>query len=134
MHFLINEKDYSVNNASAERQPDWMVHEGLIRKEFADEDLPDVEDKTLLMYDPVSESMVDLGNTLVTQRELQAYIDEQQALNAALSKTSESKYGDIVALLKTLFPDDPRIDEIVQNDEITLDEFAEIEAMLASEE
>lgn len=143
MYLLINNLDNSVNNASETPFPDFMVHEGLSRKEvdletqshLTEEEKSNVIDLFWKQDDSGLESS-ELVFRRINEKELQELIDQQQELQIALVKSeseqSKEKFNQIAAALIQLFPDNEQIKAILSDNEITQDELNEIENLLNS--
>lgn len=138
-YYLINDQDNSVNHFQDTAHPEFMkgsttyeVQYDIDSSDLSDEDKEDI---FMLFWDKEAEKLIPNAMKLVkmTKAELQEWIDEQQLLAQAVSKANDTdKYNKLVNLLKQLYPDNPAIDEILTDENVTQDELAEIETMLNS--
>ena len=133
MHFLINNKDNSVNCVSEQMFPQFMIHQGLSYYELPVDHLPENENLFLCFYDPSTNSIIPNSQGLIrlTTNEFKEYIDQQQLIQTAIKKNSESeKWNKLVNFLNQVFPNNSTINEILADNEVTTDELQQIENML----
>jgi hypothetical protein len=132
MYFLINEKDNSVNCVSTKPFPDFMVHQGIYRKELPVDHLPEDIELEDCFYDPTEDTIIPnaLGLVRMEQQEFAEYINQQQLIAASITSAETEKYQKLLIHLASLFPNDPTIKEILSDSVVTQDELQQIEDML----
>jgi len=130
MYFLINESDNSVNCHSTEPFPDFMVHKGIFRKELPVDHLPEDTNWYDCFWDPDTDTIKPGLLQRITHLEFQAWIDQQQQMHEAITQQQTVKYQTLVSYLASLFPNDPKIKEILSDGTVTEDELQQIENML----
>jgi small-conductance mechanosensitive channel len=134
MYFLIN-SDNTVNFASHEEIPEFMNHSGTWKIELPVDHL-DKDDVTYLQdeckYDEASNSIIPSGLRRASLDELKVMLDQQQAIQQALTQQESEKYNKLVSALAKLFPDNAEIKAILSDNVITTDELQQIEDMLNS--
>lgn len=142
MYWLINSSDNSVNNWSETQFSDdyiersHPVNETLIQVEApVPTDIPEGTIYHDLFWNPDTSTLyADPGLIALTTKEVNEYFTRQVELNQALtSADNEDKYNQVVAAIKSLYPNDNRIDEIIADSEISTAEMQEIQNMLNEE-
>jgi hypothetical protein len=136
MYFLINPEDNSVNCFLETEFPDFY-NPGGEKLNIGDQDVSYLaEDQDLydLFWDPDTETLVPREDWIrLSKEELAEFIDQQQALNEALTISDGEKYNKLVDFLAKQFPGDVTIQEMLSDNEVTQDELAQIEEMLNAE-
>lgn len=143
--FIIINPDKSVNWVGDQAPPDKYVLDNMSVIEITEDqiDRPEGDTSNLheyfweeetqkLVLDPVKflgEDAANLG--VIAKEDLQALIDQQIALNAAITSAQSEVYNKLVVALAQKFIDDPVIAEILSDQIITVDEFATIAEMLS---
>jgi len=132
MYFLINDSDNSVNAWSNEPIPSFMNHTGTTAIEKSVDQFPDDTDWHDLFYDPSTDTMIPnkLGLIKMETKEVIEYIEQQKQIQQAITQAETKKYQDLVTHLASLFPNDPKIKEILSDGVVTQDELQQIENML----
>lgn len=133
MHFLINDSDKSVNCVSENPFPRFMVHAGLLEVELPVDHLPPGHNLTHCYFDPDTNSIIldPAGpRRILTGTELEDLINQQQAIQQAVTSAENEKFTKLVNALNSLFPDNAAIQEILSDNIVTQDELQAIEDML----
>lgn len=131
MYFLIN-SDTSVNHASVEEIPDWYDPDNELLRVEADVDhLPEDIELVDCFWDAEAEQIITKNDYLrMTYEEMDEFIDQQQALNEALTASDTDKFNKLVSFLDQMFPDSDQIKQILADDVVTQEELQQIEDML----
>lgn len=135
MYFIINDSDKSVNWAGNTAPWAPMVHEGTYSIQLPVDHLPSNTDFIMCFHDPEANTIIEntMGLQQIAEAEALEIVNQQVALQEAISSAEGQKYDELVGKLMTIFGDDPRIVEILSDETITVDEFETINSMLNGE-
>lgn len=143
MYFIINDSDKSVCWWGEEEPPTrWVIQGKQTVIEISEEqiDRPEGNESPLqeFFWDEVNQKLTLDTSTIsdepvfyLPDAELFALIENQRALESAVSSAQTELYNKLVLRLAELFKDDPTISEILSDQIITVDEFATISEMLS---
>jgi hypothetical protein len=111
-----------------------MVHENTYLINLPIDHLPEDTVLKTCFHDPVSNTIVlsERGFEIISEQEAREVIRQQVELQQSISSSETEKYNTLVEKLYTAFKDDPRIQEILEDEFISSDEFETINEMLNS--